>query len=40
MPVARSVTAHAVALGRPGVDGAAGGAGGIGPGGAGVVAAR
>jgi hypothetical protein len=35
MPVARSVTAHAVALTRPGVDGAAGGAGAIGPGGAG-----
>jgi inhibitor of growth protein 3 len=35
MPVARSVTAHAVALARPGVDGAAGGAGAIGPGGAG-----
>jgi inhibitor of growth protein 3 len=33
MPVARSVTAHAVALARPGVDGAAGGAGAIGPGG-------
>jgi len=36
MPVARSVTAHAVALARPGIDGAAGGAGAIGPGGAGV----
>jgi hypothetical protein len=36
MPVARSVTAHAVALARPGVDGAVGGAGAIGPGGAGV----
>lgn len=35
MPVARSVTAHAVALARPGIDGAAGGAGAIGPGGAG-----
>lgn len=35
MPVARSVTAHAVALARPGVDGAVGGAGAIGPGGAG-----
>lgn len=35
MPVARSVNAHAVALARPGVDGAAGGAGAIGPGGAG-----
>jgi len=33
MPVARSVTAHAVALARPGVDGAAGGAGAIGHGG-------
>lgn len=33
MPVARSVTAHAVALTRPGVDGGAGGAGAIGPGG-------
>jgi inhibitor of growth protein 3 len=35
MPVARSVTAHAVALARPGLDGGAGGAGAIGPGGAG-----
>lgn len=35
MPVARSVTAHAVALARPGLDGAASGAGAIGPGGAG-----